>query len=103
MIYDTACPVYNPFDECEDNSKHIKALLIMQKEIVDETLSKEQKKIVELVIMQGKTQTEVAKLFNVSKSTICREIKKSLVILKTYMLFCDRALKVYENLEYEEG
>lgn len=102
MIYDSACAVYNFFDECRnDNTNHIKALLLIQNEMLEQVLSPKQKEIVGLVVMQGRTQTEVAKLFNVSKSTICREVKKSLSILKTNLFFCDKALKFYENLESE--
>ena len=99
---DIFCPSYNPFDDCKnDNSNHIKALLLIQSKIVKQELNAEQQEII-MLAMQGKSQTEIAQLFNVSKSTICRNIKKCLAILSKYMFFCDEALRLYENIELTE-
>lgn len=98
MIYDSACKVYNPFDEPADNSLRIKTLLLVETELLEQLFTPEQQLIIRLVVMEGVSQTKVAEQLRVNKSTVSRELKKCLALLSVHLGFCDKALRIYERI-----
>lgn len=91
--------VFNPFDTPlnASNSNHIKALLLIQTEIVRDVLNDRQKLIVELCICKEIPQKQVASMLGVTKSTVSRILKTALCKIRQYLVFCDKALSYYQR------
>lgn len=90
-------------DESSQNSNtiRIKALLMVQKGIIQEVLSDHEKLIVNYCICKGHRQNAVAKMLEVETSTVNRTLKNALRKLRQYIIICDKALTYYEK-ECEE-
>ena len=83
------------------NTNHIKALLMVQKDVIQEVLSDREKLIVNYCIRKEYRQNAVAKILEVDPSTINRTLKNALRKMRRYIIICDKALTYYEK-EYEK-
>ena len=101
-IYSSIEASYDPFIEEKSNTNRIKALILVQDDVIREVLTDQQKDIVRLVILEEHTQKYTADLLGVSKFCILRELKKSINTLQKYLHFCDLALRRYESLQCED-
>ena len=92
-------PDYNPFEKpkCKDNHAHIKALVLVQADIVSSFLSDRERHVVELCICKDIKKKEVAKMLGVNSSTISRELKRGLFKLRKIIKLCDKAITYYER------
>lgn len=88
---------YNPFDEENSNTRRIKALMLVQKDLVKETLTDSQKALVNYVICENHSQIEAARYFGISQASVSKTIKAALCKLRKSIHFCDLALRYYEN------
>ena len=86
------------------NTNHIKALLMVQKDIVQLVLNDREKFIVDYRICKGYRRNAVAKMLEVDPSTINRTLKNALYKMRQYIIICDKALTYYEKEceKYEE-
>lgn len=87
------------------NTNHIKALMMVQKDIIQEVLSDREKLIVNYCICKEYRQNAVAKMLEVEPSTINRTLKNALRKMRQYIAICDKALIYYEKEceKYEEN
>lgn len=99
--FDEGCmnPVYNPFDKpkCKDNHAHIKALILVQADVVSSVLTDREKLIVNLCICKNLCKKVVANMLDVNPSTITRILGKALLKLRKILSFCDKAITYYER------
>lgn len=95
---------FNPFDKpkVNTNTKEIKALLLVQTDIVKDILSDRQKYIVNRVICERVKQKVVARELGITPSALCRELQFTLKRIKTYLFFCKKALEYYNHEEVNE-
>ena len=87
------------------NTNHIKALLMVQKDVIQEVLSDREKLIVNYCICKEYRQNAVAKMLEVEPSTINRTLKNALRKMRRYIIICDKVLTYYEKEceKYEEN
>lgn len=83
------------------NTNHIKALLMVQKDVIQEVLSDREKLIVNYCICKEYRQNAVAKMLEVEPSTINRTLKNALRKMRRYIVICDKALTYHEEEEKE--
>lgn len=91
---------YNYFDEPADNTNQHKALLKTEKLIV-ERLSERERLIIKLYYEEKRSNTEIAEMLKVNKSTVCREHKKALKKIHDYLQYCAAALRFEEQSQEE--
>ena len=89
----------NPFEEESNNSKKIMALLLVQTDILRETLTDRQKDVVRTVILENRSQREAAKILQLSTSTVCKTLQATISKMRSYLSFCEAALRYYEQSE----
>lgn len=80
-----------------NNTNHIKALLMVQKDIIQEVLSDREKLIVNYCICKGYRQNAVARMLEVEPPTVNRTLKNALHKMRRYIAICDKALTYYEK------
>lgn len=87
------------------NTSHIKALIMVQKGIIQEVLSDREKLIVNYCICKEYRQNVVAKMLEIEPSTVNRTLKNALHKMRRYIAICDKALTYYEKecKKYEEN
>ena len=99
-FYDYRHPVYNSFDIKtfkSHNQREIKALLSVQRDIMDDVLSEEQQEIIEYVIIYNIPQKEVAEMLGIAPSSVSRRLNSALAKVRQYMEYCHDAIKYYER------
>lgn len=79
------------------NTNHIKALLMVQKDVIQEVLSDREKLIVNYCICKEYRQNAVAKTLGVEPSTVSRTLKNALRKMRKYIVICDKVLTYYEK------
>lgn len=79
------------------NINHIKALLMVQKDIIQEVLSDREKLIVNYCICKEYRQNVVARMLEVEPSTVNRTLKNALRKMRQCIAICDKALTYYEK------
>lgn len=89
----------NPFEEESNNSKKIMALLLVQTDILRETLTDRQKDVVRTVIIENRSQREAAKLMSLSESTVNRALRAAIAKMRRYLHYCELAIRYYEQTE----
>lgn len=97
--YEGCKSAYNPFDEPlhSDNTAHIKALMLVQADIIKVALNERQKLIVDYCICKNYHQNEVAAILGVDPSVVCRTLKTALSNMRKYIVVCDKALTYYHK------
>jgi DNA-directed RNA polymerase specialized sigma subunit len=86
------------------NTNHIKALLMVQKDVIQEVLSDREKLIVNYCICKEYRQNAVAKMLEVHPSAVNKSLKNALRKMRRYIIICDKVLTYYEKecKKYEE-
>ena len=99
-FYDYRHPVYNSFDIrylSAHNKRELKALLSVQRNIVDEVLTEKQREVVEYVFFDNYSQKDVAEMLGVNPSTVCRHLKRSFEKIRPCLELCDDAIRYYKR------
>ena len=87
----------NPFEEENTNQKRIMALLLVQTDVLKEVLTDKQKDVVKTVIIENNSQREAAKLLSISATSVNKTLHAAIRKMRSYLHFCDLALRYYEQ------
>lgn len=79
------------------NANHIKALLMVQKDVIQEVLTDREKLIVNYCICKEYRQNVVVKMLEVEPSTINITLKNALSKMRRCIIICDKVLTYYEK------
>lgn len=96
-------PAYNPFD-CKkeaDNTQEIKALILIQTDLVREILTDRQREAILLTVCDGLTQNAAAEQMGVSPCSVCRFRQSGIIKLRKYLSICKRAIQYYQMEEHK--
>ena len=101
MNTENVSPVYNSFDEpsCKENTNHIRALMLVQKDIIQLVLNDREKFIVDYCICKGYRQNIVASMLGIGPSSVNKALKAAIRKMQKYIVICDKVLSYYENEE----
>lgn len=79
------------------NTNHIKALLMVQKDIVQLVLNDREKFIVDYCICKGYRQNTVASMLGIRSSSVNKALKAAIRKMRRYIIICDKTLTYYEK------
>lgn len=92
-------PTYNPFDKPpdNDNSARIKALVLVQPEIIKTALTPREAFVIKKVICEECPQVKVARMLGINQSGVCRTLTRGVEKMRSYIAVCDKAIRFYQE------
>ena len=100
---ETFKPSYNYFDRKTEssNANEIKALILVQTDLVRDVLTDRQREAILLTICDGLTLRAAARQMGISDCSVCRARQSGLDKLRKYISFCKRAIHYYQQEEHQ--
>lgn len=99
---ETFKPSYNYFDRKAEsnNANEIKALILVQTDLVRDVLTDRQREAILLTVCDGLTLSAAARQMGISDCSVCRARQSGLDKLRKCISFCKRAIQYYQMEEH---